>query len=107
MHKLVVRPKILCKLQLRFNKDFYKFYILTTLHFIPKEICKYAVINVSGMSSANWVLSVLYVEKNQNKILHNILRSLTSRFRQIAFLMTCQQHKVRNVFHSQPNILSL
>ena len=41
-------------------------------------------------------VSVLYVEKNQNKILRNISRFLTSRFRQIAFLMTCQQHKSLN-----------
>ena len=44
------------------------------------------------------LFSVLYVEKNKNKKLLNISRFLTSRFRQIAFLMTCQQHKNRNNF---------
>ena len=48
--------------------------------------------------SALLVVSVLYVEKNQNKILHNISRFLTKRFRQIAFLMKCQQHKCAKFF---------
>ena len=38
-------------------------------------------------------LSFVSWKKNQDKILRNISRFLTSRFRQIAFLMTCQQHK--------------
>ena len=60
-------------------------------------------------------VSVLYVEKNQNTILRNILRFLTSRFRQIVFLMTCQQHKNSNaiskrlcpIVHTAANLRSL
>ena len=44
------------------------------------------------LASPLLAVSVLYVEKNQNKILRNNLRFLTSRFCQIAFLMTYQQH---------------
>ena len=39
--------------------------------------------------------ATLMDKKIQNKMLHNILRFLPSRFRQIAFLMTCQQRKSR------------
>ena len=59
------------------------------------EISKYYIIFVyfQAAVSALLAVSVLYVEKNQNKILRNISRFLTSNFRQIAFLMTCQQHQ--------------
>ena len=38
-------------------------------------------------------LSFVHWKMNQNKILRNISKFLTSRFRQIAFLMICQQHQ--------------
>ena len=42
--------------------------------------------------------------KNQNKMLRNISGFLTSRFCQITFLMTCQQHNFQIFFpNSSPN----
>ena len=60
-------------------------------YLICVEFSKYYVIFIyfQAAVSALLAVSVLYVEKNQNKILRNISKFLTSRFRQIAFLMTC------------------
>ena len=69
------------------------------------EILIYYIIFVyfQAAVSSLLALSVLYVEKNQNKILRNILKFLNSRFRQISYDMpaTLQtQTQMRTYFSS-------